>query len=113
MAKDALGGHLACMEEDGDNIPEPTPALKVKHDDNQVVILVDVWMPTVRESMNNRAMNKTVTLPQWLLVEAKAADINFSQVLQDALMDRLGIHREIKRRKSPNPKDAPAGKTAA
>ena len=58
-------------------------------------------------------MNKTVTIPQWLLVEAKAADINFSQVLQDALMDRLGIHREIKRRKTPAPKKKSSDTTAA
>ena len=113
MAREALGGHLACMEEDGYDIPEPTPASKLKPEKNQATTLVDVWMPTVRESMNNRAMNKTVTIPQWLLVEAKAADINFSQVLQDALMDRLGIHREIKRRKSPKPREGTGPKTAA
>jgi len=113
MAKEALGGHLACMEEDGYDIPEPTPMLSLKPEKDQATVLVDVWMPTVRESMNNRAMNKTVTIPQWLLVEAKEANINFSQVLQDALMDRLGIHREIKRRRSPKAKANPADKAAA
>ena len=113
MAKEAMGLHLFSMEEDGDDIPEPTPMLKLTPEKDQATVLVDVWMPPVRESINNKAVNKTVTLPQWLLVEAKAADINFSQVLQDALMDRLGIHREIKRRKSPKPKENTAAKTAA
>ena len=113
MAKEALSLHLFGMEEDGDNIPEPTPMLNLKPEKSQATVLIDVWMPPIRESINNKAMNKTVTIPQWLLVEAKAADINFSQVLQDALMDRLGIHREIKRRKSPKAKANPAVKTAA
>lgn len=108
MAKDALGGHLFCLEEENYNIPEPTSALKIKHADNQVIVLIDIWMPPVRESINNKAINKTVTIPQWLLTEAKAADINFSQTLQDALMERLGIHREIKRRKSRKNQTVPA-----
>lgn len=99
MAKEALGLHLLSMEEDGDDIPEPTALINLKPESDQATVMIDVWMPPVRERINNKAINKTVTVPQWLLTEAKAADINFSQTLLDALMDKLGIHREIKRRK--------------
>ncbi len=97
-AREAMGLHLFSMEEDGDPIPEPSDILNIKHEANQAVVLVDVFMPRVRDSINNKAMNKTVTLPQWLLTAGREADINFSQTLQDALMDKLGIKREIKRR---------------
>ena len=30
MAREALGGHLWCMENDGDEIPAPTPIASVK-----------------------------------------------------------------------------------
>ena len=99
-AREAMGLHLFSMEEDGDKIPEPSDILELKKqlDTNQILTLVEVFMPRVRDAVNNKAINKTVTLPQWLLSEARAEDINFSQTLQDALMEKLGIKRKIKRR---------------
>ena len=39
---------------------------------------------------NNRAVKKTLTIPEWLNESATAMGLNFSQVLQDALMDKVG-----------------------
>ena len=94
-----MGLHLSSMEDDGDEIPEPTEILKVKHAKNEAVVLIDVFMPRVRDAIENKAITKSVTVPQWLNNAAREEDINFSQALQDALMEKLGIHREIKRRK--------------
>jgi len=55
-------------------------------------------MPIVRERMRNKSMNKMCTVPAWLLTESKEAGINFSQTLQDALMEKLGIIRPAKRK---------------
>ena len=41
---------------------------------------------------NNKAVKKTLTIPEWLNEEALAMNINFSQVLQEALMEKVGIH---------------------
>ena len=98
MAKDALGLHLLGMEEDNEDIPEPSDILDIAQEKNQRTVFVEVFMPRVRDAVNNKAINKTVTLPQWLVSAGREADINFSQTLQDALMEKLGIHREIKRR---------------
>ena len=84
------------MEKDGDEIPSPSQIKDLKPYADEAVVLVDVFMPFFREHMDNKAVNRTVTLPSWLNREAKAANINFSQILQDALMERLNIHREIK-----------------
>ena len=46
-------------------------------------------------------------MPRWLATEGKAAGVDFSQVLQDALMERLGIHRAIDRRRGRKRKGAP------
>ena len=113
MAKDAMSLHLFGMEKDGDDIPAPTPVKELKYEPDQAPVLIDVFMPPFRERMKNRAVTKAVTVPRWLELEAKAAGLNFSQVLQDALMDRLGIHREIKRRKTPAPHKKPSETTAA
>ena len=99
MAKDALSLHLLGMEDDNENIPEPSDVLSIEHEKNQSVILIEAFMPSIRDAVNNKAVNKTVTLPQWLVSASRAENINFSQTLQDALMQKLGIHRKIKRRK--------------
>jgi len=77
--------------EDGDEIPEPTRPTELSPEKGQVIVLVDVFMPSFREKMNNKAVNRMVTLPRWLDVEAKAAQISYSMVLQEGLKDRLGI----------------------
>lgn len=53
--------------------------------------LVEVYMPSVRLSQENRSVNRTVTLPAWLNAQAMERGVNFSQVLQDAL--RAEINR--------------------
>ena len=93
MAKDALGGHLWCLEKDGDEIPFPTRLCDVMLESNERAALIDVYMPAVRLSQANRSVNRTVTLPAWLNAAALEKGINFSQALQSTLMNELGISR--------------------
>lgn len=89
-AKEALGLHLYGMEQDNDPIPEPTPVHQLAPEDGAVVVMVEVFMPSVRERINNKSVNRTVTLPAWLNAAAQERNINFSQVLQDALKAQIG-----------------------
>lgn len=89
MAKEALGGHLYCMEEDGDEIPLATPLKEVKPEGNRRAVLIDVFMPAIRLAQNNRSVNRTVTLPAWLNAAALERGVNFSQVLQEALKEHI------------------------
>lgn len=91
MAKDALGLHLYSIEEDNDDIPNPTPINKIKLEENQVVVLIEVFMPSMRQAIENYSVKKTLSIPQWLNKLAIERNINFSQVLQAALKERLGI----------------------
>lgn len=84
-ARELLGCVLFGLEEDGEEIPEPTPLSKVSLRDNERVVLIDVYMPSVRMAQVNRSVSRTVTLPAWLNAAAQERNINFSQVLQDAL----------------------------
>lgn len=59
MAREALALHLYGMEQDGDPIPEPTPAKEVRASEDEAVVLVDVWMPPFRDEMRERAVKKT------------------------------------------------------
>ncbi|WP_026486675.1 type II toxin-antitoxin system HicB family antitoxin [Caldanaerobius polysaccharolyticus] len=94
-AKEVLGLFLWGMERDNEPIPEPTPINKLKLETNQIPVLIEVWMPLVRNEMDNKSVKKTLTIPQWLNIMAERNNINFSQVLQEALKEKLGI-REYK-----------------
>ncbi len=91
MAREALGLHLFGMEQDGDPIPTPTRASDVKPGDDEVVVLVDVWMPPIRGAVKERSVKKTLTIPRWLDDLAERRGVNFSSLLQAALKHHLGI----------------------
>ncbi len=90
-ARELLGCVMFGLEEDGESIPEPTPLSAVALEPNERVVLADVYMPAVRMAQNNKSVNRTVTLPAWLNAAALERNINFSQVLQDALKTQMGI----------------------
>lgn len=95
-AKEALQLHLYGMEEDGEEIPEPSRLSDLQPEANQLVTLIDVWMPAFREKMLNKATNKTVTIPRWLDMLAKKNNVNYSQLLQSALKQYLGVQDDGK-----------------
>lgn len=90
-AKDALALHIYSMEEDKDIIPNPTPFSKIKLEKNQIVVPIEVWMPYHRSQIKTVYVKKTLTIPNWLDSLAKLNNINFSQVLQDALKKKLNL----------------------
>ena len=93
MAKEVLELFMYSIEEDEGPIPEPSLPEKIIVPANTFVSLVEVWMPMVRDEMENRAIKKTLTIPKWLNDVAEKNKVNFSQVLQRALKDYLGVAR--------------------
>lgn len=75
--------------ESGKEIPVPTPLSEIELQENKRAVLIDVYMPSIRMAQMNRSVNRTVTLPAWLNAAALERNINFSQVLQDALKTQL------------------------
>lgn len=90
-ARELLGLTIFGLEEDGEPIPSPSSMNNIVIEDNQRVMLVDAYMPAVRMAENNRSVSRTVTLPAWLNAKALNYNINFSQVLQDALKAQLPV----------------------
>lgn len=58
-------------------------------------MLINVWMPLVRNELDEQALKKTLTIPQWLNKLAEAQNVNFSKVLQTALKEYLKIKRVL------------------
>ena len=52
---------------------------------------MDVELEGYRSRLNNKAVKKNCTIPFWLNEAAEKEDINYSKVLQEALMQKLGM----------------------
>lgn len=91
-AKEALGLHIWGMEQDHEELPIPTPITQLHLVQNQIPVLIQVFMPVIRERINNCSVNRTVTLPAWLNAAAQEHNVNFSQVLQEALKAQLHMN---------------------
>lgn len=91
-ARELLGIVLSGLEEDGEDIPGPTPLNEIKCEANEKSILVDVYMPSIRQANMNKSVSRTVTLPAWLNAIALEHNVNFSQTLQEALKNMLNIN---------------------
>ena len=92
-ARELLGVVLSGLEEDGEVIPKASSLRDVVVEKNEKVVLIDVFMPAYRMANINRSVNRTVRLPAWLNAAALEVNLNFSQVLQEALKEKLAINR--------------------
>ena len=92
MARDAIGIMGIDMEDDGKQLPVPG-AVKFNVDEGDIVTLVDVDFVEYRRKVDNRAVKKNCTIPYWLSVAADKAGINYSRVLQDAIIALLGVKK--------------------
>lgn len=89
MAQNAMGLYLDNMT----NFPKPTLDIsKIKLEKNQFISYVSINMDEYRKKYNNKSIKKTLTIPEWLNYLAEKNNINFSQVLQEALKDKLNIN---------------------
>ena len=91
MARDAIGLMGIDMEDDRKALPVPSDISEVRKSDADIVTLVDVDFTEYRLKNDMCAVRKNCTLPSWLNYRAEAAGINFSQVLQNALMKELHL----------------------
>lgn len=88
-AKEALGLHIWGLEQDNEPIPKPSTIESIELGKNALPFLVEIFMPPVRERINNRSVSRTITLPAWLNAAALDKNINFSKLLQEALIKVL------------------------
>lgn len=88
-AKKAFGITLFTMELERVEIPEPTSPENMEPEG--LFMQMEVYMPLYRKAIQNKSIKKTLTIPEWLNEAALREDINFSQVLQDALKEQLNI----------------------
>lgn len=87
MSVDALGLAIASTLEDKHELPSATEPDSLQEDGITVIIEFDYDI--YRKQHCSKAVKKTLTIPEWLNEEAMSMGINFSQVLQEALLTKI------------------------
>ena len=93
-AKEALGLYL---DQDGDvydrtiNKPSSMKEVCSKHP-NCMVLLVEYDSLEYAKKYKTKAVKKTLSIPEWLNDLANKENVNFSSVLQEALVKKLHIN---------------------
>lgn len=87
MAKDVLCLCLMDMEDRDEPIPDASEHVNMQDGERVTLIVADV--DAYRRKVNERAVKKTLSIPQWMNEAAVKKGINFSQVLQEALAEKL------------------------
>lgn len=96
MARDAIELVCVSMEDSNEEIQNPSDSLDVEkgefsNEGVTVLSYVDIDSDEYRRKIDTKVVRKNVSLPSWLNYEADKAGINVSRVLQDALMEKLGV----------------------
>lgn len=102
MAVDCLAGYIYTEKMEGRSIPKPTKINKIDiHCEDEIaadyknvfVNMVSVDVQAYAQQHFSKAVKKTLSLPKWLNDMATAKHINFSGILQKALLDELHIEK--------------------
>lgn len=98
MAAEAAGLHIYSMEQDGESLPEPSLRLSPNDTADCIVSPVTVFPDLVANEMDNKRVKTNTTLPNWLKRVAEEQNVNYSRLLETALMDYLGLQGRVNER---------------
>ena len=90
-AQSWLAINLDELIDEGEEVPVPSAADEIETGEKQTLVFVNVWLPYHRTREKIVYVKKTLTIPAYLDILAKEADINFSETLAEALKEKLGI----------------------
>lgn len=101
MARDAISVTIISMEDHDELIPVPSKMSDMDMTKSEFfksgesfVSLVDTDVNEYRRKIETKPVRRNVSLPSWLNYAADASGINVSKVLQEALINVLGITRK-------------------
>ena len=89
---EAIGLCLETLSDNNADIPKPSAPESIKIEENQFVSMVAFDPVEYETKYSTKAVKKTLTIPAWLNTIAERNNINFSSVLQSALIEKLGLN---------------------
>jgi antitoxin HicB len=100
MTQDAVAMWLSDAEDNQEAVP--TPSEKFTFNSPQFINFIVADTDAYRRENDNRAVKKTLSIPSWLNSKAEKEGINFSQILQSALKNKLNISNPVRKRPQNN-----------
>lgn len=92
MGREALAGCILALKQEQEAIPEPSNYKDITtQSPDDFITLLDVDLNEYLRKRETKSVIKTVSLPQWLAIMAEESGISYSQTLQQALKQHLGI----------------------
>lgn len=92
MAVDALGLALTCREKEGQPLPVSSDSDQISPEQDSFLVVIEFDMLSYKKRTSSRAVKKSLSIPEWLNEAAMAMDLNFSQILQEALIMKVKNH---------------------
>ncbi|MBD5444873.1 MAG: type II toxin-antitoxin system HicB family antitoxin [Lachnospiraceae bacterium] len=89
MAVDALGLAISSRKKEQMEIPTPSKPHEISTSVDEYCVVIEFDMHEYQKRTSSKAVKKTLTIPEWLNEEALSLGINFSQVLQEALLQKI------------------------
>jgi predicted RNase H-like HicB family nuclease len=83
MAQSALTQWLQYLGEKGQEIPRASSVNSIERGKNELVNLFCV------DTKNDRAVRRTVSIPQWMAERVEESHLSLSRVLQEALAEKF------------------------
>jgi predicted RNase H-like HicB family nuclease len=90
-AEDALSLAMYDCETLGKEIPNPTPIRQIEVENDEFVTYIRCDTLGYQRKFNSKAVKKTLTIPEWMNDIATKAGVNFSKLLQDAIIEELKL----------------------
>ena len=88
-ASDACAMWLSDAENEAETIPAPSDARALVASAPGLVSVVPADTDEYRRKNDTRAVKKTLSLPAWMADQAERSGISLSQLLQEALREKL------------------------
>lgn len=89
MAVDCLGLALSVKADENEVFPTPSVPENIQLNADEFLVVIEFDLLDYKKRTNSKAVKKTLSIPEWLNREALDKGINFSQVLQEALVAKL------------------------
>lgn len=91
MAVEAMGLCIDDRLKNEESLPKVSAPVDYILQEGDFSCLIEFDLVQYRKKHNTKSVKKTLSIPEWLNEAAMEHDINFSQVLQEALMKKMGI----------------------
>lgn len=102
MAEDLIAGIVLTKIEEGESVPDPSSIEDVSFEKLEEYLEIENWdyvtkfktyirvdISAFAEKWGKQLVKKTVNIPKWVNTKAEELKINFSKVLEEALLEKI------------------------